>query len=445
MTISAGGARREKVDAGAAAQRARVVEAAVRFIEQPFVKPLIISSGAIEVITQADAVVMVDVNGQIEEGHSCIYLSDLWAWPEPAYTHEQRDAAMRAYCQQLAQLLPSDFGTAAHPLITGLHLHEHAIHVEPIGSQSATPPTLARCVCASIFDAAVHDAVGRALGVSAFDLYEVGFAVPGADPFFGGIGGTVAAIRALLQNEPRTTSPAWWLVGKADDLERDLRPAIERHGYFGFKLKTMGQDARIDASRVTEVYRAARRWGIGKPRLSVDSNEANPDAQSVLDFLEVLRAIDAQAYEALEIIEQPTGRDIERHAFDWAEVAKRKPVMVDEGLLTLKSMQIAREQHWSGFALKTCKGHSYALTAAAWAHRHGMQLSLQDLTNPGASMVHAALFAAHVPTQNGVELNSPQFTPNANDAWRNVYPNLFQVHDGLHQLPPIHTIGLGGM
>ncbi|MCC6680714.1 MAG: hypothetical protein IT445_07410, partial [Phycisphaeraceae bacterium] len=62
------------------------------------------------------------------------------------------------------------------------------------------------------------------------------------------------------------------------------------------------------------------------------------------------------AYRALEMIEQPTGRDIARYAYDWHPVAARKPVMVDEGLMTLASMPLAREQGWSGFALKTCKG-----------------------------------------------------------------------------------------
>ncbi|MCC6680715.1 MAG: hypothetical protein IT445_07415 [Phycisphaeraceae bacterium] len=84
------------------------------------------------------------------------------------------------------------------------------------------------------------------------------------------------------------------------------------------------------------------------------------------------------------------------------------------------------------------------MIAAAWALQHGMALSLQDLTNPGLSAVHAALFAARVPTMNGVEINSPQFTPAANEAWRNRHPGLFQISDGIHHLPDVTMIGLGG-
>ena len=83
-------------------------------------------------------------------------------------------------------------------------------------------------------------------------------------------------------------------------------------------------------------------------------------------------------------------------------------------------------QGWSGFALKTCKGHSVALTAAAWARRRGLLLSLQDLTNPGRALIHAALFAAHVPMINDVELNSPQFTPAANAEWLPRLAGLFE-------------------
>jgi hypothetical protein len=68
---------------------------------------------------------------------------------------------------------------------------------------------------------------------------------------------------------------------------------------------------------------------------------------------------------------------------------------------------------------------------------------LQDLTNPGYSFIHAALFAAFVPTINGVELNSPQFTPDANRQWSDRLPHLFTPTDGRHRLPETIPFGLG--
>lgn len=418
--------------------------ARVQFHRQPFVRPLLLSTGSIEAITQADAEVEVEVGGKRAVGHGCIYLSDLWAWPDPSIEHPDRDAAMRGYASMLADELPRLMGNPAHPLNLGLRLHEHVVDDER--SALAWPPTLARSVCASPFDAAIHDAVGRAMERSAFQLYDADEPVPEADHLFGGAGGTFQAIRSLLRNEPRTQSPAWWIVGGADDLEKDVAPAVRERGYFSFKLKIKGQHAAVDAQRTAEVAAAVRRWGLTDYRLSIDSNEANPDAQSVAAYLDELERLDADAYERLQLIEQPTGRDIAAHAHDWRPVASRKPVMVDEGLLILASMQVAREQGWSGFALKSCKGHSFVLTAAAWAHAHGMLLSLQDLTNPGLAAVHAALLATRLPTINGVELNSPQFTPCANADWVDRYPDLFNIRRGEHRLPsPVQTLGLGGV
>jgi hypothetical protein len=118
-------------------------------------------------------------------------------------------------------------------------------------------------------------------------------------------------------------------------------------------------------------------------------------------------------------------------------------VMLDEGLTDLDLLDEAVAQGWSGLALKTCKGHSFALVAAAWAQRRGMPLALQDLTNPGLALIHAALFAARVPTVNGAELNSPQFTPAANGAWLPRLAALFDPRDGLHHLPHPAPPGLG--
>ena len=68
---------------------------------------------------------------------------------------------------------------------------------------------------------------------------------------------------------------------------------------------------------------------------------------------------------------------------------------------------------------------------------------MQDLTNPGFSLIHAALLAAHLPTINDVELNSPQFTPAANTEWLPRLAGLFAPADGFHELPAELPPGLG--
>jgi hypothetical protein len=177
--------------------------------------------------------------------------------------------------------------------------------------------------------------------------------------------------------------------------------------------------------------------------LTVDTNEANPSVESVVEYLERLNATDPDAFSALEYLEQPTSRDIRKHPFDWRPVAKYVPVMIDEGLTDLTVLAEASRQGYSGLALKTCKGHSMLLVSAAWAHRHGMSISLQDLTNPGISLIHGALVGAYLPTINGAELNSPQFTPVANQEFVDRLPELFDPRGGVHRLPRNMPAGLG--
>ena len=81
--------------------------------------------------------------------------------------------------------------------------------------------------------------------------------------------------------------------------------------------------------------------------------------------------------------------------------------------------------------------------AAAWAGERGLLRSLQDLTNPGLAGIHAALFGAYVPMINGVELNSPQYTPAANAPWLPRLSGLFEPDDGVHRLPEEMPDGLG--
>jgi len=411
----------------------QVLDAKVDFRAQPFRRPLVLSSGAIRDLAEAVAEVTVEVAGRRATGRGSIYLSDLWAWPDPAVPHEQRVAEMVRLCEQIARDLPTLCGPGAgHPLELGLRLHEHVCAGD-------RPPALARAVCASPFDAAIHDAAGAALGVSAFALYDGPAEMPSAGPLLG-----PEPWRAVAEalRPPRRRLRAWYVVGK-DDADEDLAPWVRDRGYRCFKIKLLARGADEDAARTAEVYRMVRRLGARDVELSADTNEANRDAEEVLDYLRHLRRIDGEAFAALRYVEQPTPRDILRCPFDWRAVGRLKPVLLDEGLTGPELLPEALRQGYAGLALKTCKGHSFCLLAAAWARRHGMKLALQDLTNPGLSMIHAALLAAHLETINDVELNSPQFTPAANADWLPRLAGLFDPRGGVHQLPEGVPTGVG--
>ncbi len=409
--------------------------AEVEFIPRFYAKPLHLSSGMITEITEARVRVTVRVNGREATGRGAVYLSDLWAWPEPSLTHEQRDRVLRDLCEEITRDLPSLCGgEAAHPLELGLRLHDAVCSGSP-------PSVLAQAMCASPFDAAIHDGAGIALERSAFDFYDEEVALPSADRFFEKQDACAAITRSI--KPPRTRLDAWWVIGSAEDLEAEVAPWVRKRGYRCFKLKILGRDNGADVARTVEVYRALKQFGVERPRLTADSNEANPDADSVLDYLERLRTEDEEAFAALDYLEQPTGRDILVHRQDWREVTKLKPVLLDEGLTDLELLDEAVAQGWSGFALKTCKGHSFALVAAAWAREHGLALTLQDLTNPGLAAIHSALFASHIPMGNGVEINSPQYTPDANADWLPRLSELFEPQEGVHRIERPKAVGLG--
>ena len=415
-----------------------IVDASVEFVPQTLRVPMRLSSGVITEITEAQVAVTVEADGRRGTGRGTIYLSDVWAWPDPVLSHAQRDAELRALCTRIAEQLPARCGNEpAHPAELGLRLHA-CLQQE---TESSVPTVLARIMCASPFDAAIHDATGIALERSAFSFYNEMVPLPSCDSYFPETGACQAIAHTL--RPPQKQFDAWLCVSKDDTLGRDIALWIRERNYRCFKLKLMGKDSAADAARTVEIYRGVQEWGAVRPRLSVDSNEGNPDAASVLEYLLRLQADAPDVFAALEYLEQPTSRDIVGSPQDWREVTKLKPVVLDEGLTGMKLLPIVQEQGWNGIAIKTCKGHSFSLVAAAWARQHGLHVALQDLTNPGLAAIHSVLVAAHVPTMNGIELNSPQYTPDANADWLPRLSPLLAPTNGMHRLPDTLPVGLG--
>ena len=121
------------------------------------------------------------------------------------------------------------------------------------------------------------------------------------------------------------------------------------------------------------------------------------------------------------------------------QAAKLRPVVIDESLTDLESLLDARALGYTGVALKACKGQSQAMLMAAAGQKHKMFLCVQDLSCPGASLIHSAGIAARVPGVSGIEANSRQYLPVANEAWKDKHPGLFIIRDG-----KLHTDALTG-
>src|SRR5258708_26661405 len=109
------------------------------------------------------------------------------------------------------------------------------------------------------------------------------------------------------------------------------------------------------------------------------------------------------------------------------EAAKLRPVVIDESLIDLESLHLARELGYTGAALKACKGQSPTLLLAAAAQHYGMFLCVQDLTCPGASLIHSAGLAAHLPRGAPIESNARQYCPAAHEPGAGRFPGMFRI------------------
>jgi hypothetical protein len=74
-----------------------------------------------------------------------------------------------------------------------------------------------------------------------------------------------------------------------------------------------------------------------------------------------------------------------------------------------------------------------------------MFLCVQDLTCPGASLIHSAGIAARVPGNAGIEANARQFVPSASAAWEPRFPGLFTVRNGVMRTGQLTGPGLGAV
>ena len=97
------------------------------------------------------------------------------------------------------------------------------------------------------------------------------------------------------------------------------------------------------------------------------------------------------------------------------------------------------------FLINGSTAGNQAMLMAAAAQKFGMFLCVQDLTCPGASLIHSAGIAARVPGNAGIEANARQFVPSANEKWDTRFPGLFTIHDGMMNTGQLTGPGLGAV
>jgi L-alanine-DL-glutamate epimerase-like enolase superfamily enzyme len=419
-------------------------------------------------VTCARACVTVeDPSGRRARGWGETPLAVQWGWPGPL-TYDERNRVMTYLCDGLANLLVSR-STVGHPIEIGYDVLQALMTPQTFGfsvqqgnsgeSRRYEVPKLARLICASVLDQAVHDAYGVLHGIDVYQTYNgdwmnhdlAAYLQPAeSDVSFAG-----KFPADFLNYQTPTQLIAWHLVGGLDpidasDLTGDepddgypvlLTDWIKHDGLKCLKIKLRGNDAAWDYDRIVRVWRTGKELGV--EWLSTDFNCTVTEPAYVNDILDRLAADEPRLFRDLLYVEQPFPYELEEHRIDVHSVAERKGLFLDESAHDWQHIRLGRDLGWNGVALKTCKTQTGALLSLAWARAHGMALMVQDLTNPMLAMIPHVRLAAHAATIMGVETNSMQFYPDASQPEAAVHPRLYARRNGWLDLATIRGPGFG--
>jgi len=404
-----------------------------------------------------------DHSGRTAYGWGETPLSVQWAWPAPLSVAERHDS-MVDFCKTMVPAW-SDFEASGHPIEIG---HNFTQAILPALRQQFNDgrdpadrmPFLAALVCLSPFDIALHDAYGMLHGVPIYETYNAEWMNHDLSWYLEPADGTDVNFRGLYPQDflaipPERRLAAWHLVGGLDPLyqsETDgerladglpvlLAEWIQRDGLDCLKIKLRGDDPAWDYQRLVRVGKIAREHGVRY--LSADFNCMVTEPSYVNNILDRLAAEAPEIDSLLYYVEQPFQYELEDNPLDVRSVAARKPLFMDESAHSWQQVRLGRALGWTGVALKTCKTQTGALLSLCWAKAHGMEVMVQDLTNPMLAQIPHVLLAAHAGTIMGVETNAMQFYPEASAAEAAIHPGLYARVAGHIDLSTLRGPGFG--
>jgi L-alanine-DL-glutamate epimerase-like enolase superfamily enzyme len=436
----------------------KVKEAAISFEDFLYRAPMKFRASVVDRVTLLNVNVRVEsTDGRNVAGFGSMTMGNVWSFPSPTLHYDQTLDAMKRLATKFAGITES-YGIAGDPI--ELNHHMEPLYLEAARSMRVdqTPiPPLCALVVASAFDAAVHDAFGKLLGTNCYRAY-------GPDCIGHDLGHYLGPqfegeyLNQYVTEQPRPCLHVYHLAGALDPLTaadlttrikdglpETLQEWVKADGVDHIKIKLDGNDLDWDIKRVLSVHAVLSELGEQKDwRYSLDFNERCQDAEYVVECLVRIREGAPEAFSRIEYVEQPTNRNLEAPGTpDMHAAAKIKPVVIDESLVDYASLLRARDLGYSGVALKACKGQTNALLMGAAAQKFGMFTCVQDLTCPGASLLHSIGLAAHIPTITAVESNARQYVPSANAGWAEKFPGIFRPHNGMFRTAGTDGPGLG--
>lgn len=400
-----------------------------------------------------DRVTILNVDVEVEDrrgkrsaGYGSMSMGNVWAYPGKPY--DQTLGEMKNLAARI-QKIAGGYAEFGHPIDLGVGLE-----VEYLKAAVAMPK-LAVLVTASPFDAAIHDAYGKLLGRSVYHCYGKDCMRRDLSAYLGKEFRGEYLDKYILR-EPSPRIHVYHSVGAGDPIEAEdvkeplqdglpntLPEWIRYNGLTHLKIKLNGSDLAWDVERVVRIERAASRT-TNKLTYCLDFNENCPNVTYFLDFLRQIKEKAPAAFDRVQYVEQPTKRDLKADRGNvMFEAAKLRPVAIDESLVDLESLLLARDMGYTGVALKACKGQTQAMLMAAAGRKFSMFLCVQDLTCPGAALLHSASLASHVPGVSTLEANARQYVPAANAPWVDRFPGIFKIAQGSMDTSTLRGPGLG--
>jgi L-alanine-DL-glutamate epimerase-like enolase superfamily enzyme len=427
--------------------------------------PLKFGSEVLSSVTCARVNITVEKeNGAFGKGWGETPLSVQWVWPSDISYGERLDALL-AFSEKLLRAY-SSFSEKGHALEIG---HSFISKQVPeilnqfnLESRNGREPMpwLAALVCASPFDLALHDAYGVVNEVPIYQSYNSNFLNYDLDEFLESSRDSIVSFckkvpADYLKLSPPNEIPVWHLVGGLDALNKEelngeepndgypvhLEEWIERDGLNCLKIKLRGNDSEWDYNRLLSVGEIAHAMDV--EYLSTDFNCTVTYPDYVNQILDLLKLEHKQIWNKILYVEQPFPYDLETYQIKVHSLSQRKPLFMDESAHDWKHVRLGLELGWSGVALKTCKTQTGALLSLCWAKAHGMDLMVQDLTNPMLAQIPHVLLGAHAGTIMGVESNSMQFYPDASFREALIHPGVYQRRKGVLDLSTIDGPGFG--
>lgn len=402
-------------------------------------------------------------SGGVAHGFGSMTMGNAWSFPSKVMPYDATLGAMKALAARIAKIT-GNYQEPGHPVDINCALEpEYLKAAAEVSKELKLPepiPKLCTLVTASPFDAAIHDAYGKAFGLNCYRTYGPEF-LPHDLGVYLGADYKGEFLSSYVRPTATPHMALYHSVGAADPIvESDIRTRIRDglpetlpdwiryNGLRRIKIKLAGNDLSWDLERVVHIDRATTETQnerhVDTWFYSLDFNEQCPNVAYLLEFLRRLQERTRTGFERIQYVEQPTARDLKKDRGNvMHEAAKLRPVVIDESLTDIESLMLAREMGYSGAALKACKQQSQALLMAAAAQKHKMFLCVQDLTCPGTSLIQSAGLAAHIPGVAAIEANARQYVPAANKPWEDKFPGIFKVRDGMMDTSSLDGPGLG--